>query len=175
MTRDLKGFISSLVVFILPVVLVKVGGSMFGSAGPSMAAGSSSAVKPRPFKPPSAARAVSWTAQQKAAADHVALLKTEPFGSTPFYYRKSVNSKTPDIEDPGERPPDDAPPDLNVQVVMTTRRGNVALIDGKRYRVGDLIKGDDWRVIKIDGHDRSVTLRHENTERTEILYVPTSR
>ena len=86
-----------------------------------------------------------------------------------------MNSKTPVIEDPGGRPPDDAPPDLNAQVVMTTRRGNVALIDGKRYRVGDLINGDDWRVIKIDGFDRSVTLMHENTERTVIIYVPTSR
>lgn len=175
MTRDLKGFISSLVVFILPVVLVKVGGSLFGSAGPSTAVGSSSAVKPRPFKPPAGARAVSWTAQQKAAADHVALLKTEPFGSTPFYYRQSVISKTAVIEDPGQRSPDDAPPDLNVQVVMTTRRGNVALIDRRLYRVGDLIKDEDWRVIKIDGHDRSVTLRHEETQRTAIIYVPTSR
>ena len=175
MTRDLKGFISSLVVFILPVVLVKLGGSLFGSAGPNTAAGSSNAVKPRPFKPPAGARAASWTAQQKAAADHVTLLKTEPFGSTPFYYRQSMNSKMPVIENPGENPPDDAPPDLNVQIVMTTRRGNVALIDGKRYHVGDLIKGDDWRVIMIDGRDRSVTLKHENTERTVILYVPTSR
>ncbi len=174
MTRDLKGFISSLVVFILPVVVVKMGGSLFGSPGPSTAAGSSNAVKPTPFKPPGV-RAVSWTAQQKAAADHVALLKTEPFGSTPFYYRQSVSSKTPVIEDPGERSPDDSAPDLNVQIVLTSRRGNVALIDRKRYRVGDLIKGDEWRVIKIDGHDRSVTLKHEETERTEIIYVPTSR
>ena len=91
MTRKLKGFISSMVVFILPVVLVKVGGSMFGSAGPSTAAGSSNAVKPRPFKLPGVARAVSWTSQQKAAADHVALLNTEPVGSTPFYNSKTLN------------------------------------------------------------------------------------
>ncbi len=174
MTRDLKGFISSLVVFILPVVLVKVGGSLFGSPGPSTAVGSSNAANPRPFKPPSG-RAVSWTAQQKAAADHVALLKTEPFGSTPFYYRQSGNSTTPTIEDPGEKPPDDTPPGLNLQVVLTSRRGNVALIDGRQYRVGDLIKGDQWRVIKIDGQARSVTLKHERTERTAMIYVPTLR
>ncbi len=174
MTRDLKGLISSLVVFILPVVLVKVGGSLLGSPGPSMAVGSSNALKPIPFKPPKA-RAVSWTAQQKAAADHVALLTTEPFGSTPFYYRQSGDLWTPVIGDPGERPPDDTPPELNLQVVLTSRRGNVALIDSKRYRVGDLIKGDDWQVIKINGHDRSVTLKHEETDRTVIIYVPTSR
>ncbi len=174
MTRDLKGLISSLVVFILPVVLVKVGGGLLGSSGPSKAAGSSTAVKPRPFKQPRA-RVVSWTDQQKAAAAHVALLETEPFGSTPFYYRQSVDRRTPGIDDPGERPPDDTPPELNLQVVMTTRRGNVALIDGKRYHVGDLIKGDDWRVIKIDGFDRSVTLTHVETGRSAVIYVPTSR
>ncbi len=174
MTRDLKGFISCLVVFLLPVVLVKVGGGLLGSPGPSMAAGSSIAVKPRPFKPPGV-REVLWTAQQKAAADHVVLLETEPFGSTPFYYRQSVDRRTPFPEDPSERPLDDTPPQLSLQVVLTARRGNVALIDRKQYHVGDLIKGHDWRVIKIDGYDRSVTLKHEETDRTEIIYVPTSR
>lgn len=174
MTRDLKGLISALVVLVLPVVLVKVTGGLLGSPGPSTAAGSSTAVNRSTFKPPKP-REVSWTAQQKAAADHVALLKTQPFDSTPFYYRQSGNPKTPAIEDPFEKPPDDPPPGLNLQVVMTTRRGNVALIDGKSYRVDDLIMGEEWRVIKIDGQARSVTLRHEKTERTAMIYVPTSR
>ncbi len=165
MTPYWKGLISSLVLFILPVALVKVGGSLLGSPGPGTAVESLNAVKPRPFKPPGP-QAVSWTAQQKAAADHVAILKTQPFSSTPFYYRH---------EEPGEKPPDDTPPELYLQVVLTSRRGNVALIDRKRYRVGDLIKGEEWRVIKIDGHDRSVTLKHEKTDRTAVIYVPTSR
>ncbi len=169
MTPYLKGLIS-LVVFILPVALVKVGGSLLGSPGRGTAVESLDAVKPRPFKPPGP-QAVSWTAQQKAAADHVAILKTQPFSSTPFYYRHEEPGEKP----PDDTPPDDTPPELYLQVVLTSRRGNVALIDSKPYRVGDLIKREEWRVIKIDGHDRSVTLKHEKTDRTALIYVPTSR
>ena len=65
--------------------------------------------------------------------------------------------------------------EVSVQVILRSRRGNVALIDRKRYRVGDAIGADGWFVEEIDGVARSVLIVHRESGEKATLVVPLPR
>jgi hypothetical protein len=70
----------------------------------------------------------------------------------------------------------DPPPDVRVKMILTRSDGNhVALIDRKRYVVGDALGDRGWYIIEIDGPARAVTIEHRLSGSTASLTVPLPR
>lgn len=176
MGHDPKSRVASIAVFLLPLLIVKggalllrddaqkaQGASLGGDVPPALVA---------PELPP------AWTAVQQMAAHHIASLRAMPFGPSPLYHPRSASTTVdPGTEDgPTDTKVIEPPPALTVQMILTTQGdGDVALIDRKRYRVGDPIAGTGWVVMKIDSQTRSVIIHHPPTGRTAPLPVPLPR
>ncbi len=159
MTRDAKRRLAAIGVFLLPVVLVKVVAAPMGNRGPEAAEASNTSTPVVAIPPVTVAP--QWSEQQRAAAQHVAYLRTQPFGPTPLYY------------DP---PPDrigssDTFGHVAVQMIMSTASGDLALINGKRYRTGDRLRDAGWIVSEINASSGSVTLKHPASDRSVVVSV----
>ncbi len=162
MTRDAKRRLATIGVFLLPVVLVKIVTAPMGHRGPA-AAEASNTPTPVVAIPPVAA-GPQWTEQQRAAAQHVAYLRTQPFGPTPLYF------------DRPQPPPDgggssNSLPEVVVQMIMSSASGDLALINGKRYRTGDRLRDAGWIVSEINASSGSVTLKHPASDRSVVVSV----
>jgi hypothetical protein len=166
-----KEQLAALVVFLLPLALVKGGPVLIGGGPAAVHASPGRRVEPPAIPVDPEPR--TWSDEQRAAAAHVRFLRTQPFGSSPlFHVAAPPPPKQPDNDTPvtGTEIP---PPDVVVQAILTRRSGNhVALIDRKRYQVGDAIGKAGWIVTKIDGPNRSVTIEHPPSEQTATLVVP---
>jgi hypothetical protein len=155
--------------FLLPLVLVQVISLVLGgigpshaSAGPRPAAGSLAGLEPiaaeRPPTPP----------HQQAAARRATALASEPFGPSPLYYTPRPPKPEPTEMDPEVQPA----PEFTVQAILAASSGNTALIGGRLHRVGDEIGESGWYITAIDAQNRSVTIEHSATDRTETRQVP---
>jgi hypothetical protein len=169
-----KEKLAALIVFLLPLLLVK-GGAIVTGSGPSKVQASpvpknaQPKIAPVPDPP-------TWSAEQRAAAEHIVYLKTQPFGPSPLFH--VVPAPPPDRRIVPPRPdrPIEPPPDVRVKAILTRRDGNhVALIDRKRYVVGDALGDRGWYIIKIDGPARAVMIEHRLSETTATLTVPLPR
>jgi hypothetical protein len=132
-----KEKLAILIVFLLPLLMVK-GGAIVTGSGPSEAQAGPRPKNPRPKNavlpdPP------AWSAEQLVAAQHIEHLKTQPFGPSPLFHvapppppdQRPVRPVQPQQEVP--------PPNVRVKAILTRSDGNhVALIDRKRYVVGDV-------------------------------------
>ncbi|MCH8166026.1 MAG: hypothetical protein IH889_10505 [Planctomycetes bacterium] len=161
MTRDAKRRLATIGMFILPVVLVKVVAVPMGHRGPAEAEASHTPTQVVAI--PRVAAGPQWSEQQRAAAQHRDYLRTQPFGPTPLYY------------DPPQ-PPDrsgssDTLGHVAVQMIMSTASGDLALINGKRYRTGDRLRDAGWIVSEINASSGSVTLKHPASDRSVIVSV----
>ncbi|MCZ6735675.1 MAG: hypothetical protein O7C65_07800 [Planctomycetota bacterium] len=162
MTRDAKRRLVTIGVFLLPVVLVKVVAAPMGHRGPAAAEASNT---PTPVVAiPHVTVAPQWSEQQRAAAQHVVHLRTQPFGPTPLYY------------DPPQPPPDRSGSSntlghVTVQMIMSTASGDLALINGKRYRTGDRLRDAGWIVSEINASSGSVTFKHPASDRSVVVSV----
>jgi hypothetical protein len=58
---------------------------------------------------------------------------------------------------------------MSLSSIMKTRRGAMAVIDGKLRQVGDMVS-PGWRVSDIDSQAGSVTLSHD-TGPTRVLHL----
>ncbi|MHC4081650.1 MAG: hypothetical protein ACYS15_08140 [Planctomycetota bacterium] len=166
--------VAALIVFFLPLALVEGGALMLGGGAAEAQARPVGKVKPPDapvlMDPP------TWTDEQRMVAEHIALLRTQPFGPSPLFHVTAA--PPPDRPDNDTRlvRPQVPPPDVVVQLILTRSDGNhVALIDRKRYQVGDAIGEHGWIVTRIDGSTRSVTIEHPPSERTATLLVPLPR
>ncbi len=162
MTRDAKRRLATIGMFILPVVLVKVVAVPMGHRGPAEAEASHTPTQVVAI--PRVAAGPQWSEQQRAAAQHVAYLRTQPFGPTPLY------------DDRPQPPPDrsgssDNVPNIVVQMIMSTASGDFALINGKRYRTGDRLRDAGWIVSEINASSGSVTLKHPASDRSVVVSV----
>ncbi|MCZ6612512.1 MAG: hypothetical protein O6941_07735 [Planctomycetota bacterium] len=161
MTRDAKRRLATIGVFLLPVMLVKVVAAPMGHRVPAAAEASNT---PTPVVAiPHVTVAPQWSEQQRAAAQHVVHLRTQPFGPTPLYY------------DPPQ-PPDrggssDTLGHVAVQIIMSSASGDVALINGKRYRTGDRLRDAGWIVSEINASSGSVTFKHPASDRSVVVSV----
>jgi hypothetical protein len=168
-----KDTLTVVVVFLVPVMLVKGGAILLGS-GPAQARGSNVTPVDRPplvLTPTEP----EWTELQQAAARHVVDLQSQPFGNSPFLHLEVAQPDVPDV-DPQVTRREVPPPDVVVQAILIRRDGNhVALIGRKRFRTGDPIGEEGWFIKTIDGHSRSVLIEHPETERTATLSVPLPR
>lgn len=164
-----------LLVFLLPLLLVK-GGAVFTGGGPG---GASASTGPAPLLPIDVvtAEGPDWSDEQLAAAAHVVHLRSQPFGPSPLLHVElpEVRPVVPDnpvIDTRVEVPP----PDVNVKMILTRSDGNhIALIGRKHYRVGDAVGDDGWFITLIDGPARSVQIEHKPSKRTATLTVPLPR
>ncbi len=169
-----KEKLAALVVFLLPLLLVK-GGAIVTGSGPSEAQAT-----PGPKDPPPQIAQMPdppvWSAKQREATAHIAYLKTQPFGPSPLLH---VAPPAPDHRvDPVDTrvDPPPPPPNARVKAILTRSDGNhVALIGRKRYVVGDALGDRGWYIIKIDGPARAVIIEHRPSERTATLTVPLPR
>ena len=168
-----KEKLAVIIVFLLPLLLVK-GGAIVTGSGPSKAQAT-----PGPKNPPPKIVPVpeppAWSAEQRAAAEHIVYLKTQPFGPSPLFH---VAPPAPNRRDNRPPPPrvEVPPPNVSVKAILTRSDGNhVALIDRRRYVVGDALGDRGWYIIKIDGPARAVMIEHRLSESTATLTVPLPR
>jgi hypothetical protein len=164
-----------LIVFLLPLLLVKGGGLLTGG-GPS-GASASTGPAPQPSVEAVPVESPEWSDEQLAAAARVNELRSRPFGPSPLLHvvAPKIEPVIPDDPLPDTRV-EVPPPDVNVKMILTRSDGNhIALIGRRHYRVGDAIGDDGWVITKIDGAARSVEIEHEPSGRSATLTVPLPR
>ena len=66
--------------------------------------------------------------------------------------------------------PDDPPPQLRLQGVWVPDHGEaIALIENRKYRIGDRLRESGWVIVDISVEERSVTVVHPDTDRRAVL------
>ncbi len=157
-------------VFLLPLILVKGSAILIGQPPQgAVATGGGAMVSSgviEIFTP-------HWSLEQIAAMHRVEELRELSFGESPLLQARAIGDIDP--IDPHDRTPTITPPEVSVQMILRSRRGNVALIDHKRYRAGDAIGADGWFVEEIDGVARSVLIVHRESGKKATLVVPLPR
>lgn len=166
-------------VFVLPLVLVKMSAVLLGG-GPEPATGSTGSGGDSPDIS-GMTTTLTWTGEQRAAAEHIRFLRTQPFGPSPLFHVAAIQPDIPDVPDVDPVEPEVPVPDVAVQMILTRTDGNhVALINRRRYREGEALLDQGWIIKKIDGQNRCVIIEHPGsdpprTTRTETLVVPMPR
>lgn len=165
-------------VFLLPLILVKGTAIMMSeppqgaAASPVTVAGPADVSSLEDYTP-------EWTEQQLAAADYLEALRGQPYGPSPLLHIvKHQPIPTPAGTGNGNEngtPVAVPPPDETVQMILVSRNGNVALINHRRYRVGDRLGSNGWVVKSIDAATRSVLVELPGTGREATLFVPLPR
>ena len=170
--HDPKTRLMGIGVFLLPLILVKGSAILIGQPPQGAVATGGGAITVNSgvieiFTP-------HWSLEQIAAMHRVEELREMSFGESPLLQARVISDIDP-IDLPPEQTPTITPPEVSVQVILRSRRGNVALIDRKRYRVGDAIGADGWFVEEIDGIARSVLIVHRESGEKATLVVPLPR
>ena len=155
--RETVRRLTSMGMFLLPIVVVKLAATVLGESAQQSAA----ALNAQPAAADASAMqpaALKWTPQQLAAARHVDWLKHQPFGHSPLLYDEDhsvvthpLHTDTPD--------PSDGQAKLVLQAVMSSERGRTVVINGRPYREGDTVREANAVVQAIDCATRSATLR----------------
>jgi hypothetical protein len=149
--------IFSFSLFFLPVVIVKVMGGLLGGDGPQNA---SATVEPAAPAHVSTTENPVDTRATEAANAHRRQLAAQPFSKDPFYHEEPTSE--PVAETPVEAPEPGAPA-IALHMIMAARSGNVAVINGKPYRLKDEIAHTGWYLTTIDPNARSITLTQLST------------
>lgn len=155
MTVEMKRRMTKCGVFLVPVILVKGAGFLYGS-GPTAGATAAEVIAPSLDSPTAVIASETITDENRKAAAKVAALYKQPFGESPLYY------------DAREAPTDGGPvvsvdpnaPTLIVQAILASTSGDTALISGKMYKVGDQFEKSGWTLTAIDNKSRTVTLKN---------------
>ena len=171
-SQDSKSRLLGLGVFLLPLLLVKGTAMFIGQPAPTADAsgGHSTTVGVsviETFKP-------QWSPEQIGAAHRVEELRGLPFGDSPLLHARKIEDHGP-VVPPDRTIIETEPPRVVVQVILRSRRGNVALIGGHSYRIGDEIGETGWIVMEIDPVARSVLIEHTASGREWSLVVPLPR
>ncbi len=166
-SNNSKRRLCDLGIFVLPVALVKIAGSLLGTGGPAdaSAAPAPAAVD---LAQQAALAATSLTSEQLALGEYISQLEQEPFGDVPMYYEPA--EEIPEIlltEDPIMIAV--PPPSMTIQAIMSSSNGTTALINGRVYRVGDEVDESGWTIVEIDGDARSLIIQEIGTDRRETV------
>jgi hypothetical protein len=165
-SREMTRRATGIGVFVLPLILVKIVGSVLGTGSPVGAEAAPVVANDLPV-PIDVTGPLAWTASQFEAAEYAAALRDQAFGVSPMFHPKAGGPvDLPEATD-GPRP------QLQVTVtgIMDTATGAIAFIAGGAYRVGDLFQ-EAWRITAIDSVRRSVEFSHVETGSTEVRHVP---
>jgi hypothetical protein len=176
LTPDAKRRAMSGGVFLLPIVLVLATGKLLAPVKIVAAAGAA----PPPIDvslivdPPLAAPAGA----ELAAMERIAHLAAAPFPPTPFYHQPPGETPGIPVSSGGETGSGSVAndlPDFSIQAIMGSSRGATALINNRRYAIGDAYEETTWIVAAIDPIARTVTFEEKETARTVTRSVSTSR
>jgi hypothetical protein len=154
---------TSLAVFVMPLVMMKIVTSLLSAPPPQAATADPQDDLPALDVPALTRPAISPA--QTQALHHVHWLRDQTYGQAPLFFPEegaAPEVRTPDLE---------PPPRLRLQGIMSMGAGNIALIDGEAYRVGQAVADSTWTIIRIDGVTRTITIRDEASEREEIVPV----
>jgi hypothetical protein len=149
-----------------PVVLVKVAASILGDG---TAGAVSAATEPETIALLAPGDVAPGSAAEIAAARRVRELALLPMGPSPLYYEPRRVAPAPA---PAPSPPAASGPEIIVSMVMASKSGSIALINGRPCRVGDAIEGGAWTIIAIDVADRKVELANAHTGERQVARVP---
>ncbi len=167
-TAEMKRRIGGCGLLVFPLLLVKATGVMLNGPGIALAETDGIAaqtIQSQEVQTQNVPPADAYT--EAAAAARIALLENQPFGAAPLYY-EPVDENLPVEETDPELDP---PPNFVLRAIMTSSRGNTALIDGKACQVNSRIGDSGWVIIEIDGVGRSVTIQDPQTGRLETRTV----
>jgi hypothetical protein len=190
--RNLRRKLAMLLAFAMPLVLLKfttafvTGGRLGTGSGPRSAAAQLPSDGEGPHSPMSLIeqQMKATSEQERRVAEYIAQLRQLPFGRNPLYYEP--RPERAEVQPSKPIPPPAAQPPLvhdrleaRVQAIMGTREQGgtgspMALIDGRPYRVGDLVPGGRWEITAIESGTRTVTFRHVGTgeERHRSVATP---
>lgn len=163
-SRETIRRLTSMGMFILPIVVVKMSAWMLDGTSPQSANASATQATPVNADAAAAPASVKWSVQQLAAAKHGQWLKQQPFSHSPLLYEEE-HGTTPQI-DPTPLPDpisEDRPVHIVLQAVMSSERGRTAVINGRPYREGDVVHGSGAILVTVDCANRSATLRTART------------
>lgn len=114
--------------------------------------------------------------EQQALFAYVRMVHERPLVRSPLEFPTVARDEPTQEEAPAPTPA--APPELavTIQAVMRSAGGNIALIDGTMYRVGEKIsdrndENSHWIIRDIDPAARSVTFEHSSGTAEEIRSV----
>lgn len=160
----------------LPLAVVKLASVVVGIPSAKMASVSAAVDSPATGSEGAGiAPMVEWTAQQRTAADHLRHLADSPFGPAPMLY-VAVPEVQVTIDEPEPEvvaPTISEPPRFTLQAVMAAVTGDVAVINGRMYSVGQTVDGTDWEVQEIDVSRRKAVLFDSEYDRTVTVAVQT--
>jgi len=170
---EVKRKMLSLGIFCAPVLIVQATAAILGRGAPSAVSASAA---PSTDGVPVSSRAIAWTSTQLAASARIAELNKQPFEPTPFLYdfdesRQPVEkelTETAEVSSPDQ-------PTFHLQAVMSTANDRQALINGRPYRQGQMIRSTTWTVLSIDVEARQALLRDSQTENTITVRVELTR
>ncbi|HRP62243.1 MAG TPA: hypothetical protein PK400_03010 [Phycisphaerales bacterium] len=161
---DPKRSLTVLAVFLAPVAVVKVTAMWIGAANPNQAVAYVEPAAEAPLAIPHGSSAAKSSPEQERVADYLQVLRNSPFGPSPFYVEpRQLERPAPPAVPQAEVPIVETAEGLNVVVraVMASRDGNIALINGKPMRVGDVL-GEGWRIAAINSEAATVTFEHHD-------------
>lgn len=167
--------------FVAPMAIVKATELYLNRAAPQQAAAVSSASAPSTMHPEieqllSGERVAdaSLSQQQGELLTYVSQVRRRPLVRSPFEPPVSSRQGPERVIEPTPEPT----PELHVtiQAVMRTAGGNLALINGMTYRVGETINDRDdenanWIIREINAVERSVRFEHSTSAVEEIRIV----
>ncbi|MHC5112885.1 MAG: hypothetical protein ACYTGP_00490 [Planctomycetota bacterium] len=155
LTSESKRKLTAGAMFGLPVGIVLIAANVMA---PPPAASNASGPAVAPPIPPIGINSNNVVSPEaRAALAHIDDLQAGEFGRSPLYHpeRTETPVQTTDPRDPA--------PVFKIQLIMAASSGNIVLIGGKKYRIGDTLDDIGWVVIDIDAVARSVSIKDPDT------------
>ncbi len=167
LSSDVKWKATSIGIFVMPLVLVKLIAIVLDAPMTANATASVDVALPDIELVDGMGWKPDWTTRQNKAAAHVeALDAAETFAASPLFYQQLDDD--PEVE---VQPEEIGVPTFRIGAILRSTRGDVALINGRPYREGDSVSSTGWVVKHIDGTQRTVVLEDPATGRTVTRYV----
>ena len=163
----------AVIAFVVPLGLVKGTSIVMNQPLPATA----TAAPDAPAPPAATQPGGGWTPAARAAADRARELASRPFRDPPLYFTRVAEPEP--VPEPEPEPEPEIPVvitlDASVQMLMSTETEEIALIDGRPYRIGETLRTGEWIVQAINSRDRAVVFRHIASGRIEVRHVPITR
>jgi hypothetical protein len=157
LTRRQHRSIASILLFLAPVIGLKIAAIMLGGPVKSFADVTHGLEPPIVYQ---AQPVPEPSPRLQAAIDRAHALRTQLFASSPMF------SNTP-AEEPEPVPTAvvviDERIGFTVQAVMGSGDTGIVMVDGKMYRPNDVVHNSLWKVVSIDNATRTVTIKHRET------------
>ncbi|MCA9295031.1 MAG: hypothetical protein KC983_00910 [Phycisphaerales bacterium] len=157
LTRRQQRSVASFLLFLAPVVGLKVAAMMLGGPVKSYAEVTHGLEPPIVYQ---AQPVPDPTPRLQAAIDRAHTLQSELFAGSPMFFNappEEVQPVGPAVVVVDERI------GFTVQAVMGSGATAIVMVDGKMYRPGEVVHDSLWKIVSIDNATRTVTIAHRET------------